>query len=89
MAEIGLYDRDGTGVPPAQRVSYKLDAPMADFFAWEPRENKLVQRVKEAREAGMSYGCYMAMLYEEEVKERARKSENRTNRAGPDAAADG
>lgn len=68
MAEIGLYDRDDCGAPPAQRYSYKLDAPMADFFAWEPRENNLVQRVKEAREAGMSYGGYMAMLHEREVR---------------------
>lgn len=67
MAEqIDLYARDGLGVPPAQRVSYKLDAPLADFFAWERRENKLVERVAEARAAGMSYGNYMAMLYERE-----------------------
>lgn len=67
MAEIGLYDRDDCGAPPAQRYSYKLDAPLAGLFSWDHhRENNLVQRVKEAREAGMSYGCYMAMLYERE-----------------------
>lgn len=64
--EIGLYDRDSSGAPPAQRYSWKLDAPLADFFAWEHRENKLVERVAEARKAGMSYGNYMAMLHERE-----------------------
>lgn len=67
MAEsINLYARDGTGVPPAQRYSWKLDAPLAGLFAWEHRENNLVERVAEARKAGMSYGNYMAMLYERE-----------------------
>lgn len=67
MAEISLMDTSGSGAPPAQRYSYKLDAPMADFFAWEPRENRLVQRVAEARAAGLSYGQYMARLYAEKV----------------------
>ena len=53
------------GVPAEQRYSYKLDAPLAEF-AWEPRENRLVERVAEARAAGMSYGQYMAKLYDAE-----------------------
>lgn len=51
----------------AQHRTYKLDAPLAEF-AWEPRENRLVEREAEARAAGMSYGQWMAKLYEEEVK---------------------
>ena len=53
------------GVPAEQRYSYKLDAPLAEF-AWEPRENRLVERVAEARAHGVSYGKWMATLYEEE-----------------------
>lgn len=53
------------GVPAEQQYSYKLDAPLAEF-AWEPRENRLVERVAEARAAGMSYGQYMAKLYDAE-----------------------
>ena len=57
-------------VPYEQQYSYKLDAPLAEF-AWEPRENRLVEREAEARAAGMSYGQYMAKLYEEEVRSNA------------------
>lgn len=64
--EIGLYERDSSGAPPAQRYSYKLDAPYAAEFAWEPQENARVQRVAEARERGLSYGQYMAMLHEKD-----------------------
>lgn len=71
MGEISLYDgTSGHTAPPAQRYIYKLDAPLAEF-AWEPRENRLVERVAEARAAGMSYGRYMAKLYEEEVRANA------------------
>lgn len=51
----------------AQKRTWKLDPLMAEF-AWEPRENRLVERVAEARAAGLSYGQYMAKLYEEEGK---------------------
>lgn len=57
-------------VPAEQQFSYKLDAPFSSEFAWIPQENKLVQRVAEARAAGLSYGQYMARLYEEEVRAR-------------------
>lgn len=70
MIELHELHPDGHGAPPAQRYSYKLDAPFAEEFAWEPRENKLVERVDEARAAGLSYGNYMAMLHEREVRER-------------------
>lgn len=64
MADISGRAVRGS-VPPEQQFSYKLDAPLAEF-AWEPdRENRLVQRVAEARAAGMSYGQWMAKLYEE------------------------
>lgn len=66
--EISMYDtvaENGHGVGPAAQYSYKLDAPLAEF-AWEPRENRLVERVAEARAAGMSYGQYMAKLYDAE-----------------------
>lgn len=65
---ISMYDtvaENGHGVGPASQYSYKLDAPLAEF-AWEPRENPLVERVAEARAAGMSYGQYMAKLYDAE-----------------------
>lgn len=45
----------------AQKVSYKLDAPMAEF-AYIRRENTLTYRVEQARALGVSYGQYMAML---------------------------
>lgn len=57
----------------AQKRTWKLDPLMAEF-AWEPdRENRPVERVAEARTAGMSYGNYMAKLYEEEVRARERR----------------
>ena len=65
---ISMYDtvaENGHGVGPAAQYSYKLDAPLAEF-AWEPRENQLVERVAEARAAGMSYGQWMAKLYDAE-----------------------
>ena len=65
---ISMYDtvsENRSGPGPALRYSYKLDAPLAEF-AWEPRENRLVERVAEARAAGMSYGQYMAKLYDAE-----------------------
>ena len=67
---ISMYDtvaENGHGVGPAAQYGYKIDAPLAEF-AWEPRENRLVERVAEARAAGMSYGQWMAKLYEEEGK---------------------
>lgn len=67
MADISGSAVRGS-VPPEQQFSYKLDAPLAEF-AWEPRENRLVERVAEARAAGMSYGQWMAKLYEEERSE--------------------
>ena len=66
--EISMYDTvgaNGHSVGPAAQYSYKLDAPLAEF-AWEPRENRLVERVAEARAAGMRYGQWMAKLYDEE-----------------------
>lgn len=75
MAEmISMYDTvagDGHGVGPAARYSYKIDAPLAEF-AWEPRENRPVEREAEARAAGMSYGQWMAKLYEEEANKNGR-----------------
>lgn len=72
MAEmISMYETvagDGHGVGPAARYSYKIDAPLAEF-AWEPRENRLVQRVAEARALGVSYGHYMAMLKDGAVED--------------------
>lgn len=68
MAKNGLCDSNCSGVSPAAWVSYKNDAPFSSEFACAPRENKLVQRVAEARAAGLSYGQYMARLYEEEVR---------------------
>ena len=71
--EISMYDtvaENGHGVGPAAQYSYKLDAPLAEF-AWEPRENRLGERGAEARAAGMSYGQWMAKLYEEEVRANA------------------
>lgn len=73
---ISLMATNAHGAPPAQRYSYKLDAPLADFFAWEPRENKLVERVAEARAAGLSYGCYMAMLHERDQAMRQSQNKN-------------
>ena len=61
---ISVYDastRSGHGVPPVAQYSYKLDAPLAGC-AYELRENNLVDRVAAARELGVSYGKYMAML---------------------------
>ena len=51
----------------AQKRTWKLDPLMAEF-AWEPRENRLVERVAVARAAGVSYGQWMAKLYEKAVK---------------------
>ena len=46
----------------AQKRTWKLDPLLAEF-AWEPdRENRLVDRVAEARKLGVSYGQYMAMI---------------------------
>lgn len=67
---ISMYDtvsKNRCGPGPALRYSYKLDAPLAEF-PWKPRENRLVEREAEARAAGMSYGKWMAKLYEEEGK---------------------
>ena len=66
--EISMYDtvaENGHGVGPAAQYSYKLDAPLAEF-AWDPRENRLVEQVAEARAHGVSYGKWMVTLYEEE-----------------------
>ena len=62
--EINVYDasaKSKCGVPPAAQYSYKLDAPLAGY-AYELRENNLVDRVAAARKLGVSYGQYMAML---------------------------
>lgn len=64
MGPISIYATvgdNGRGAVPALSVSYKVDAPYAEF-AYEPRENNLVRRVAEARALGVSYGQYMAML---------------------------
>ena len=46
----------------AQKRTWKFDPLMVEF-AWDPdRENRLVERVAAARELGVSYGQYMAML---------------------------
>lgn len=45
----------------ARAVSYKLDAPLAEF-AYIRHENALTKRVEQARAFGVSYGQYMAML---------------------------
>lgn len=61
---ISAYDastQSGPGVPPVAQYSYKLDAPLAGY-TYELRENTLVDRVAAARELGVSYGQYMAML---------------------------
>lgn len=67
MADISNRPVYGSA-PAEQQFSYKLDAPFSAEFAWIPQENKLVQRVAEAREAGLSYGQYMARLYEEKAR---------------------
>ena len=41
--------------------SHKKDLPK---YTYKRRENNLVARVEQARERGMSYGKYMAMLHD-------------------------
>lgn len=47
----------------AAKASYKLDAPLA-AFVYVREENKLTDRVEQARKLGLSYGKYMAQLHE-------------------------
>lgn len=46
----------------ASKRTWRCDGLMAAAFAWEFRENNLTHRVAAAREMGVSYGQYMAML---------------------------
>lgn len=71
MDPISIYatvSENGRSAGLALSVSYKLDAPYAEF-AYEPRENNLVRRVAEARALGVSYGQYMAMLKDGAVED--------------------
>ena len=44
------------------RLKYLVTDDELAPFAWERKENNLVERVAEARKLGVSYGQYMAML---------------------------
>lgn len=71
MESISIYDTvsaNGKSAGPALSVSYKLDAPYAEF-AYEHKENNLTRRAAEARALGVSYGQYMAMLKDGAVED--------------------
>lgn len=46
--------------------SHKKDFPA---YTYKRRENNLVARVEQARERGLSYGAYMALLHEGRIED--------------------